>query len=138
MWHFRGNLKFSCKCREPFAAGRCFAVLPNSYLELMPTVSTREHTKTGVDKGGESRMSVLTQDEQLAAAVSAYLDGELEGAALAEFEKLLLENKELAHEVEDIRRIDRQLSGIGADILSEPVPDSLLEPLSRLTQKRGN
>ncbi len=112
-------------------------MLANSYLELMPTVSTREKTITDVNEGA-SRMSLLTQDEQLAAAVSAYLDGELEGAALAEFEILLRENKALAHEVEDIRRIDLQLTGIGADILSEPVPDSLLEPLSRLTQKRGD
>jgi anti-sigma factor RsiW len=94
-----------------------------------------ENTQTAIQKDGESEISLLAQDEELAAAVSAYLDGELAGQALADFEALLQANEALSREVTEMRTIDRWLTDIGADILSEPVPEALLAPLSRLPVK---
>jgi anti-sigma factor RsiW len=94
-----------------------------------------EKTQTGIQECGESGISPLAQDEELAAAVSAYLDGELAGQALADFEALLHTNEALSREVAEMRRIDHCLTDIGADILSEPVPEALLAPLSRLRVK---
>jgi anti-sigma factor RsiW len=94
-----------------------------------------EKTQTGVQKCEEPGISLLAQDEELAATVSAYLDGELTGQALADLEALLRANEALSREVAEIRRIDRCLTDLGADILSEPVPEALLSPLSRLPPK---
>jgi anti-sigma factor RsiW len=94
-----------------------------------------EKTQTGVQECGEPEMFPLAQDEELAAMVSAYLDGELDGQALADFEALLHANEALSREVAEMRRINRCLTDIGADILSEPVPEALLVPLSRLPAK---
>ena len=78
-------------------------------------------------KGGR-----VAHDEGLAATVSAYLDGELTGEDLVEFEMLLLADASLSREIAEMRRIDRQLTGLGTDILAEPIPEALLEPLARL------
>jgi anti-sigma factor RsiW len=93
-----------------------------------------EKTQT-VQKCKEPAISLLAQDEELAATVSAYLDGELDGQALAGFEALLGDNEALSREVAEMRRIDAWLTDIGTDILSEPVPEALLSPLSRLQPK---
>ncbi len=74
----------------------------------------------------------VAQDERLAATVSAYLDGELSGEDLAEFETLLQSDEALSREIAEMQRIDRQLNGLGADILAEPIPEALLEALARL------
>src|SRR5262249_11939986 len=94
-----------------------------------------EKTQTGVQKCGDSEISLLAQDEALAATVSAYLDGDLSGQALADFEALQHANEALFREVAEMRRINNWLADIGADILSEPVPEALLAPLSRLREK---
>jgi anti-sigma factor RsiW len=94
-----------------------------------------EKTQTGVQKLGEPGISLLAQDEELAATASAYLDGELAGQALADFEALLHADEALSREVAAMQRIERWLTDIGADILSEPVPEALLVPLSRLPAK---
>jgi anti-sigma factor RsiW len=94
-----------------------------------------EKTQTGVQKCEEPGISLLAQDEELAATVSAYLDGELTGQALAEFEALMHSNEALSREVAEMRRIDRWLTDIGAEVLTEPVPEALLTPLSRLSGK---
>jgi anti-sigma factor RsiW len=94
-----------------------------------------EKTQTGVQECGEPEMCLLAHNEELAATVSAYLDGELAGQALADFEALLHENEALSREVAEMGRINRRLAEIGADILTEPVPESLLVPLSRLPVK---
>jgi anti-sigma factor RsiW len=83
----------------------------------------------------ENLGSLPPRDEELAAVVSAYLDGALDEKALAEFEALLQSDEGLEREVAQMRLIDDCLTGIGAGILSEPVPESLLSPLSRLTRK---
>jgi anti-sigma factor RsiW len=57
------------------------------------------------------------------------------GQALADFETLLNANEALFREVAEMRRINHWLADIGADILSEPVPEALLAPLSRLPVK---
>ncbi len=54
------------------------------------------------------------------------------GTDLEEFEALLHSNEDLAREVADMRRIELQLTELGSDILSEPIPDSLLDALSHL------
>ena len=74
----------------------------------------------------------VAHDEGLAAAVSAYLDGELTGEELVEFEALLQTDEALSREIAEMRRIGRQLTGLGAEILAEPIPEALLEPLARL------
>lgn len=76
------------------------------------------------------------RDDRLAAMVSAYLDGELAGEERAEFVALLHCDEGLSREVADMRRIDHQLTELGNDILSEPIPEALLAPLKRLGEPR--
>ena len=80
-------------------------------------------------KGLELGTSSILKTEPLAALVSAYLDKQLKGAALEEFEALLRENKAFAREIGKMQQIENQLSKIGEDILSEPIPEVLLEAL---------
>ncbi len=49
-----------------------------------------------------------------------------------ELETLLRNNEALSREIAEMRRIDRQLTGLGADILAEPIPEALLEALAQL------
>jgi anti-sigma factor RsiW len=84
--------------------------------------------RLSVEAGGAR----VTQDEGLASVVSSYLDGELSGEELVEFETLLLNNEALSREIAEMRRIDQQLTGLGADILAEPIPEALLEALGQL------
>jgi anti-sigma factor RsiW len=77
----------------------------------------------------------VAQDEGLASVVSSYLDGELSGEELVEFETLLRNNEALSREIAEMRSIDRQLTGLGADILDEPIPEALLEALAQLEDK---
>ncbi len=91
-----------------------------------------EKTQPSAPLASGLAISLISRDEKLAATVSAYLDGELTGKELAEFEALLLSDEVLKREVADMRRIDSQLTELGTDILSEPIPDTLLEPFARL------
>ncbi len=75
------------------------------------------------------------KDEGLAAAVSAYLDGELMGKELEDFETRLQKDPALAREVQEMRNIESQLMELGADILSEPVPEAMIEALSRINRR---
>lgn len=86
------------------------------------------------DQLASENTSHALEDDRLAAMISAYLDGELTGTDLEEFEALLQRDDALTREIEDLRRIERELSKLGSDILSEPIPDFLLEPLSRLAR----
>jgi anti-sigma factor RsiW len=95
-----------------------------------------EKTQAGVQSGEEAGKSLLEQDEELAAMVSAYLDGELEGQALADFKALRRANEALSREIAVLERINSGLKDIGAGILNEPVPEALLAPLSRLPGSR--
>jgi len=92
-------------------------------------------TKPGAPKSADQRTSQVSRDEALAATVSAYLDGELSGGDLVEFEILLRNNEALSREIAEMRRIDRQLIELGADILAEPIPDALLQALSKLERE---
>ena len=83
-------------------------------------------------ESAKPEMPEVMQDERIAAMVSAYLDGELSGSDLAHFEALLQNNEALSREVAEMRRIDRQLTKLGADILNEPIPSSILQALSKL------
>ncbi len=83
-------------------------------------------------RGADGEASLLLSDERLAAMASAYLDKELDGKELEEFEALLRENPVLAKEIAEMQRIESQLGEMGADILSEPIPESMLDSLSRL------
>jgi anti-sigma factor RsiW len=78
-------------------------------------------------------MSEILQDERLAAMLSAYLDGALEGEDLQEFKRLLLLNGNLAREVEEMLRVEGQLKLLGEDVLNEPVPPALLNALQGRT-----
>ena len=80
----------------------------------------------------ETKQAEFLKDERLAAAISAYLDSELEDKDLEEFESLLKGNPALSREVQDMRAIELRLMELGADILSEPVPDAMLEALSEI------
>jgi anti-sigma factor RsiW len=80
----------------------------------------------------ETKQAELLKDERLAAVISAYLDGELKGKDLEEFGSLLKSNTALAREVQEMRVIELRLMEMGADILSEPVPELMLEALSKI------
>ena len=84
------------------------------------------------ERGAEPKQADIVGDESMAAMVSAYLDGELEGEDLAEFESLLKSNPALAREVQDMRNIESRLIEMGADILSEPLPDAMLEAFTKI------
>ena len=86
----------------------------------------------GDQRGANPKQAEILNDERLAAALSAYLDGELAGKELEEFESLLKSNSSLAREVQDMRSIELRLMEMGAEILSEPLPESMLEALSKL------
>ncbi len=86
----------------------------------------------GDPSGVKTTKAEILKDEALAATVSAYLDGELDGKDLEEFEALLRGNSTLAREVQEMRNIELRLMEMGADILSEPVPDAMLEALSKI------
>ncbi len=94
-----------------------------------------DKTKQGAVANADLGASQVSQDEVLAGTVSAYLDGELSGRDLMDFETLLKNDEGLSREIAEMRRIDRQLTEIGADILAEPIPDALLEALSKLERK---
>jgi anti-sigma factor RsiW len=94
-----------------------------------------EQTQHGASQSADFETPEVLQDERIAAMVSAYLDGELAGDELARFETLMQNNEALSREVAEMRRIDRQLTDLGSDILSEPIPDALLEALSRLSRR---
>jgi anti-sigma factor RsiW len=94
-----------------------------------------EKTKLGSSKSAFSKTPAVLQDERIAAMVSAYLDGELRGVELEEFKTLLDNNEALAREVTEMQRIDSQLTELGADILSEPIPPSLLRTISKLERR---
>ncbi|MFZ1108245.1 MAG: hypothetical protein WAN43_07865 [Rhodomicrobium sp.] len=85
--------------------------------------------------GARGEGAEILEDDRLAATASAYLDGQLSGEELAEFETLLQNDKALAREVQDMRNIELQLMKIGADILSEPVPETLLDAFSQLKSR---
>jgi anti-sigma factor RsiW len=91
-----------------------------------------DQNKSGCPMSAEPAGTRVAQDERLASAVSAYLDGELKGEELAEFETLLRNDEVLSREVAGMRRIGQQLTALGADILDEPIPDTMLEALARL------
>ena len=86
----------------------------------------------GDPKGANPRQAGMLKDERLAGMVSAYLDGELAGKDLDEFESLLKSDAAIAREVQEMRSIESRLMEMGADILSEPVPEAMLEALSKI------
>ena len=86
----------------------------------------------GDPTGDNPRQAAILKDERLAAMISAYLDGELGGKDLEEFESLLKSDGELAREVQKMRSIEWRLMEMGADILDEPVPEGMLEALSKI------
>ncbi len=94
-----------------------------------------DQKKTGRLASAEPPGARAGLDERLASVVSAYLDGELAGKELAEFEALLRNDEALSHEVAGMRRISQQLTTLGTEILDEPIPDAMLEALARLETK---
>lgn len=84
------------------------------------------------DQNGSHAEAEIRKDEQLAATISAYLDGELTGRDLEEFELLLKSDAAIACEVQDMRDIELRLMEMGSDILSEPLPEAMLETLSKI------
>jgi anti-sigma factor RsiW len=101
----------------------------------MTASRTMPTTKQEPPRDSRGQGAEILKDDRLAATASAYLDGRLSGEELSEFEKLLENNKALAREVQEIRNIELQLMKMGSDILSEPVPDALLDAFSRLNSR---
>ncbi len=95
-----------------------------------------DKTKQGAAANSDTGASQVSRDEALAGKVSAYLDGELSGRDLMDFETLLKNDAALSREIAEMARIDRQLTQMGADILTEPIPDALLEALSQLKRRQ--
>jgi anti-sigma factor RsiW len=79
-----------------------------------------------------ARRTGLLGDEQWAATLSAYLDGHLDGEDLTRFETLLENDAALAREVREFRNIETQLMKMGSDILTETIPEALLEAFKRV------
>ena len=89
--------------------------------------------KMPADQSGSHHAQVeIRKDEELAAMISAYLDGELAGKDLEEFESLLKIDRALAQEVQDMRAIELRLMEMGSNILAEPLPEAMLEALSKI------
>jgi anti-sigma factor RsiW len=86
------------------------------------------------EPAGGDRGEIL-KDDRLADTVSAYIDGQLSGEELEKFKALLESNVPLAREVQDMRDIELQLMEMGSDILSEQVPEALLEAFKRLERR---
>ena len=86
----------------------------------------------GGPTGANPKQAGILKDERLATIVSAYLDGELEGKVLEEFQSLLKSDAALSREVQEMRSIEFRLMEMGADILSEPLPEAMLEALSKI------
>ena len=91
-----------------------------------------EHKMPGDQAGAKSKQAGALRDDELAALVSAYLDGELAGKDLEGFESLLKREPGLAREVTQMRTIELQLMEMGADIRAEPVPEAMLEAFCKL------
>jgi len=91
-----------------------------------------DHKMLGDPTGPNPKQAGILMDERLATIVSAYLDGELEGKELDEFEALLKSDAALAREVQEMRSIESRLMEMGADILAEPLPEAMLETLSKI------
>jgi|SRR5258706_10696298 hypothetical protein len=91
-----------------------------------------EKDQPGEEAGPTSKVAQLLRDDRLAGMISNYIDGELHGIELEELETLLRRNESLVHQIGEMRLIERQLGRIGTDILSEPIPEEMLEILSRL------
>lgn len=92
-----------------------------------------EQKLLGEQGGAQSpKHAEILKDERLAAMISAYLDGELSGTHLQEFEALLDSDEAIACKVEDMRNIERRLMEMGAGILSEPIPEAMLEAFSKI------
>ncbi len=95
-------------------------------------MATTKQKPLGDIMGAHPERPEILRDERLAATVSDYLDGQLPGKEREEFEALLAKDAALARAVEDVRVIEMQLAKIGSDILSEPVPEFLLEAFAKL------
>jgi anti-sigma factor RsiW len=94
-----------------------------------------DEIQSGEPGARDCSTSPIAKDERLTAMVSAYLDGELRGKELEEFEELLRNDQALAREIAEIRQIELQLATMGADILEEPIPQAILDALSPLSRK---
>jgi len=92
----------------------------------------KEKKMLGDPTGVNPKRAEFLKNERLAAMVSAYLDGELNRRDLEEFESLLKSDAALAREVQGMRNIELRLMEMGADILSEPLPEAMLEALSKI------
>ena len=95
-------------------------------------MSMADQKMLGDPTGANPKQAGILKDERLATIVSAYLDGELEGNDLEEFESLLTSDADRAREVQEMRNIECRLMEMGADILAEPVPEAMLEALSKI------
>jgi anti-sigma factor RsiW len=80
----------------------------------------------GWDGEPRSKLSALLEDEVMAEELAAYLDGTLRGARLDLIQGLIDADSDLAREVEQLRRVNMSLKTLGAEIIDEPIPDSLL------------
>lgn len=96
------------------------------------TMATTKQKPLGDIIGARPDPAEVLMDEQLAATVTAYLDGRLPDGEREAFEGLLQNDAGLARAVQDMRAIEAQLVKLGSDILSEPVPDALLQAFSKL------
>lgn len=83
---------------------------------------TRHHT---VGTAINSRAGRL----RLKLALACRVLPEMTAEDLVEFETLLSNDDAVSPEIAEMRLIDRQLTGIGADILEQPIPDALLVAL---------
>ena len=104
-------------------------ILSKSFNIIMPM---REQKRLGDRRGANPKQAEILKDERMAATISAYLDGELAGKDLEEFESVLKRDAALAREVQDMRSIELRLMEMGAEILSEPLPEAMLEALSKI------
>lgn len=76
--------------------------------------------------------------QELFAKIDAFVDGEMEGDELQEFERTIADNQQIKAEVERLVRVDRELKDGFASVASSSLHSGVVEPIAgaRLSTKR--
>lgn len=93
---------------------------------------TNEKKKSGSSTGFHIAGADSQGDEWRRGALSAYMDGELAGRDLETFEQLLKDDPALLRQIDEMRSIEAELMDLGAEILNEALPETMLATFSKI------